>query len=62
MSTSREKRKYIRVTMPDRSHFTSSVEMFDVTMLDGMSEGEKATIQWVGMTDEEYENLPEYEG
>lgn len=48
--------------MPDRSHFTSSVEMFDVTMLDGMSEGEKATIQWVGMTDEEYENLPEYEG
>ena len=54
--------RYIKITMPDKSHFTTSVDVFDVTMLDGMNTGENATFRWVEMTEEQYENLPEYEG
>jgi hypothetical protein len=54
------KERYIKITMPDRSHFITAE--FDCSMIDNLDTGQKATIEWVELTDEQYENLPDYEG
>jgi hypothetical protein len=57
--------KYCRITS---SHGGSYVQPYsDIRQaldgeLDGLSEGEKLTVEFVDITDEEYRQLPEFKG